>query len=65
MRNDAQGIAAEVKLLVHKGDRTGQQTRMCSGALVTTIWGMWVKAIMGLHPGDYTREVSSSGSERR
>lgn len=65
MRNHAQGIAAEAKLLVRKGDWTGQQTRMCSCALVPTIWGMWAKTVTGLHPGDYTRDVSSSGSQRR
>lgn len=38
---------------------------MCSRALVPTIWDMWAKAVTGLHPGDYTRDVGSFGSERR
>lgn len=63
--NYAQDIATEGKLLVRKVDWTGQQTRMCSGALVPTIWAIWAKAVMGFHPGDYTRDASSSGSERR
>lgn len=63
MTNHAQGIAAEAKLLVlrliEQDNKEG-----CDQVLWFLQWGMWVKAFMVLHLGDYTRHVNSSGSEK-
>ena len=36
----------------------------CVQVLWFVQWGMQAKAFAGLHSGDYTRDVNSSGSER-
>lgn len=61
MGNHAQGIATEAKLLVDKVEKDNKQ----GYAHISGSYNMWVKALLGLSPGGYTRNVSSSASEKK